>query len=80
MKKQLIILGIALSLLTSACYFESNYLGNKNVVQRSKETAAFQAIELRGSIRNLKLYFSQDSAAPFIRVEVDSNILDKVAI
>jgi hypothetical protein len=80
MKKQLIILGIALSLITSACHFMSNFTGDKNIIRKGKNVETFQAIEIGSSIDNMKVYFTQDSDTPLIRIEVDSNILDKLSI
>ena len=80
MKKQLIILGIAVSLITSACTFNNSFKGDENVVRKGKNVETFQTIEVGGSIDNMKVYFTQDSTAPLIRIEVDSNVLEKMAI
>jgi hypothetical protein len=80
MKKQLIILGIALSLIASACRFTSNFAGDKNIIRKGKNVEIFQAIELSCSIDNVKVYFTQDSDTPLIRIEVDSNILNKLFV
>jgi len=84
MKKTILITTICITMLlvVAACYFapSKKITGDKNTVKKSEAVESFQSIELEGSIDNCKLYFTQDSTEPAIRIEIDSNILDKMAV